>query len=165
MAQDVLVIELRVLAGSITDMVQRARASRTSYSLEQFLNSDRRAEKSGVYWLYPVQDYVRCFRALDVKDRDGLDELCKRHYAEVEVRDAAEGLLESEELFGEFVSEVDEEVKSAEDKLTVSNVLTVGSNLPKNLELLDADSNDLVTISTVLDRAPFTLFVFKRHYI
>ena len=162
---DVLVSELQILAGSITSMVQRGKASRASYSLEQFLNTDRRKENAGLYCLYPVQDYVRCFRALGVKNRDKLDELCRRRYGEAEVRDAAEELLQSEEMFGEFVSEVDRDLKASEDKLAISNVLSVGNNLPTELELLDADSNSRVSLGTVLGKAPFTLFVLKRHFI
>ena len=56
-------------------------------------------------------------------------------------------------------------MQAAEDKQAVSNVLTVGSCVPTELELLDADSGSSVSLATVLDKAPFTLFVFKRHFI
>ena len=164
-SSDVLVSELHKLAGSISDMVQKARASRGSYSLDQFLSSDARKESGGLYCLYPVQDYVSCFRALGVNDRSGLDALCRRRYAEPDVRDAAEALLQSEELFGEFVAEVDKEVKEVEDKLALGDVAGVGSSLPTALQLLDADSNRPIALGAILESAPFTLFVLKRHYI
>ena len=159
-----LVSELRVLAASITSKVERARASRSSYTLEEFVNTDRE-ENGGIYWSYPVHDYVRCFRAVGAKDRGELDSLCKRRHAEAGIRDAVDELLQSEENFSDFVSEVDREMKAAEDKLAVSHVLSVGSHVPTELELLDADSGRAVSLGTVLGKAPFTLFVFKRHYI
>ena len=162
---DALVTELRTLAESITSMVEKVSASRSSYTLEQFVNTDRRKENGGMYWLYPVLDYVRCFRALGVKDRVQLGSLCKRRHAEPGVRDAVDALLQSEEDFAGFVSQLDREMKAAEDKLSVSNHLTVGSHLPTELELLDVDSSSVVSLGTILGRAPFTLFVFKRHFI
>ena len=161
----ILVSELQLLASSIKSSVERARSSRHSYTLEQFINADRLKENAGMYQLYPVQDYVRCFRALGLKDRDELYALCKRRYAETDVRKAADEFLRSEEEFGEFVAEIDEEVKAAEDKLALATVLSVGSKVPSDLELLDADSNSLVSLGELLGRAPFTLFVFKRHYV
>ena len=158
------VTELRALAASLTGMVDRVRSSRSSYTIEEFISSDRLQDGTGMIHLYPVQDYVRCFRALGVKDREELYALCKRRYGETAVREAADEFLQSEEYFGEFVAEVEEEVKKWEDKLVLGNVLVVGSKVPADLEVLDADSNTTVSLGAVLGRAPFTLFVFKRHY-
>ena len=165
LASSALIQELRLLAESIGGMIERARSSRPSYTADEFINADRLKERTGLYQLYPVQEYVRCFRALGVKNREELGELCKRRYAEAPVRDAAEEFLQSEEEFGEFVSLVDGEVKAAENARAVENVLDVGSSVPTELSLLDADSDRLVSLGTVLDEAPFTLFVFKRHYL
>ena len=162
---DVMVSELRLLAESITSMVERARASRSSYTLQQFVNADRRKENAGIYLLYPVQEYVRCFRALGVRDRAELETLCKRRYAETEVREAFDDFMQSEDDFGDFIAEVDREVKTTEDKMIPRNILSVGSTLPGHLELLDADFNRIVSLGETLTRSACTLFVFKRHYV
>ena len=86
-----------MLAESITGRVERARASRSSYSLEEFVNTDKRKDDGGMCWFYPMEDYARCFRAVGVKDRGELDSLCKRRYTETDVCDAVDELLQSEE--------------------------------------------------------------------
>ena len=171
--KQLLVAELDLLAKNITSMVEEVRTSRKSYTLEQFLNVDTRKKNEeggverlgGLYQLFPVDCYEHCFRALGVKDREGLTALYKEHDADAEVRNAVEALLRSEKLFLDYVTEVDEEVKAAEDKLALATVLSVGSKVPSDLELLDADSNSLVSLGELLGRAPFTLFVFMRHYV
>ena len=60
-------------------MVESVRSSKPSYSLDEFVNID--TDNAGLGGLYPVPLYVRCFRALGVKTRGELDELCKRRYA------------------------------------------------------------------------------------
>ena len=159
-----LVSEMRTLAEAITGSVERARASRSSYTLDQFLSSDALKGSGGLCGMYPVQDYVRCFRALGVRDRAELEELCRRHYGEPEARDAVEAFLQSEELFGDFVSEVDEEVRRDEDGLACKDVAVLGSTLPLSMELVDAESGLSITVKEILQDAPFTLLVFKRHY-
>jgi hypothetical protein len=164
---DLVASELRTLAESITDMIERVKAARPLYTLEQFLNLDTKkyGTKGGLTQLFPVYYYARCFRALDTKNREEFDALYKRRLAETKIRDAVDELLRSEANFLAYVSELDQEVKAAEDKLAVSHVLSVGSHVPTELELLDADSGSAVSLGTVLGKAPFTLFVFKRHYI
>ena len=56
-------------------------------------------------------------------------------------------------------------MKKLEDARALKNVLKVGSSIPAAITVLNADSNDLVTLGTVIANAPFTLFVFKRHYV
>ena len=161
-----------MLADSITKSVEEVRNSRKSMTLEQFLNTDVRkkneegvAQLGGMFRLFLAHFYARCFRALGVKDREGLNAVYTEHDADVEVRHAMEALLRSEKLFLDYAAEVDEEVKAAEDKLALATALSVGSKVPSDLELLDADSNSPVSLGEILGRAPFTLFVFKRHYV
>ena len=159
-----LVSELRALAEAITGAVKRARASRSSYTLDQFLSTDARKESGGLACTFLVPDYVRCFRALGVRDRAELEELCGRHYGEPEARDAVEALLQSEELFGDFVSEVNKEAKRVEAGLAFKDVAVEGSTLPVEMKLVDAESGLPVTFKEILQDAPFTLLVLKRHY-
>ena len=160
---DLMVVELQTLAGNITSTIERVRAARPLYTLEQFVNMD--TANAGLFQLIPMHYYVRCFRALGTNNREEFDALCKRRLAEAKIRDAVNELLQSEEKFLSYVSELDHELKATEDKLAVSDVLTVGSCVPTELELLDADSGSTVSLATVLGRAPITLFVFMRHYI
>ena len=162
---DTLAPELHLLASSISDQVEKARSSRDRYSIQQFINADRRKENAGLYLLYPVQEYVRCFRALGVQNREELGDLCRRRYGEPAVREAAEDLLQSEEEFGDFVSKVDQEIKASEDRSSASKILGVGSYAPSELKVLDADSDCVVALGALLQKAEFTLFVFKRHYV
>ena len=101
-----------------------------------------------MYWFYPMEDYVCCFRVVGVKDRGELNSLCKQRYAETDVRDAVDELLQNEENAADFISELDREMKAAEHEQAVSNVLTVGSCVPSELELLDADSSSSVSLAT-----------------
>ena len=164
MASDKLVPELRHLASGITGQVARARSSKDGYTIHQFISTDRIKENAGLVLLYPVREYVRCFRALGVKNKEELDQLCKQHYGEPAVREAVEELLSSEEEFGEFVSKLDEEMKIADDASASKSILRVGSHVPAGLDLLDVDSNNKVSLGAVLQKARFTLLVFKRHY-
>lgn len=160
-----IISELHVLSTSLNQQVQKARASRDSYSIHEFINSDRLKEGTGLCVLYPVQEYVRCFRALVVKNREELDKLLQRHYGEPSIRDAVEEFLQSEEEFGKFVTEIDAQVKASEDQQALHTVLGAGSQISSHLELLDADTNCIVPLGEILDKTNFTLFVFKRHYV
>lgn len=88
--------------------------------------------------IFPVPEYVRCYLAVGVKTRAELDEFCKLRYGRADVRDAFEALLQSEEELEDFVLEVEEQVKAAEDAQAPNIVLSI---VPTEITLLDADTN------------------------
>ena len=111
-----LVSELHLLASSISNQVKKARTSRESFSIKEFISPERMKENAGLYLLYPVPAYVSCFKALGIKDREELGQLCKTRYREVGIRDAMEDLIYSEEEFSGLISDIDRDVKALEEK-------------------------------------------------
>lgn len=158
-----LVAALQTLERGLREMVEEARKSFLTLTLDVFLGGDSR--QSLLYTAYPVQLYVECMRSVGVSSREELEEAWKEHYRYADVRDSVEELFEAEDAYRSFMAEADEKLQRYEDSIALESVATVGCQLPRDLTLVEAGSGHPVVLENIWTKSRFTLFVLQRHFV
>ena len=120
--------------------------------------------------------YGRCFTAvgaisdknqtLDNECRPILDELVKKNYHLIDVRDAYDSLIRAEENWGEFLQKFEKEWSKIDPPyMEGREFLQEGGNIsPEHLalEFTSVVTKQIVSLKDVLARSRYTLFLFFR---
>lgn len=145
----------------IASAVKQAREDfKAAPDVYEFMNTKNIA--AGIRKLFIMPLYIECFKSLKVKTRAELEQLWAKQYADSEVRETVEELLENEDSVREFAMEVDKELTLHEKKS--SSPAKVGQALPSDMMLTDAETGRDMPLETCWKESKFTWFVFLRHF-
>ena len=158
-----LVSSLEPLIEKLESVVEQGKACfKASANVNDYIGLENKNGIRQVFSAMPV--YADTMEKLGVRKRSELEKLWGKHYRHAAVRESVEMLLEAEENFTEFISEVDKELILYEDQHHTFNPLTEGELLPKSLALVEASSGERFTLETYWKQSRFTLFVLLRHF-
>ena len=162
---DRLISALGKLSSELAGMIANTKKNYDPNRLDWFLNRD--SGKEGVSCLlYPVHAYYACFLAAEVKTRKQLEELWISRYTNEAVRDAVDDLLAAEQDYRQYISEIDADLRLLEETLSPSETSsTIGSQVPLDLSLVEANTGASVSLESLLKRSRYSLFVFRKHYV
>ncbi len=156
---------VQTLTKGLSSMVQDGRkAIEASPSINDFVKSRGSDDPHGLMCVYPVNLYVACLRTAGVKSRRELESLWAGMFSDVEVQENVEELLAAEEKWVGLISELDQEMKSYEEK-TALDVIDVGEKFPMDIALVETKSGDTVSLKSCVEKTPYTLFILRKHYV
>ena len=157
-----LLSSLEKLTDGLNKVVEEGRRSYKESGLDKYLSFEN---PNGIRCLFrPMPLYVECMRAVGVRTRSELEGVWMGCFSDGQVRERVDDLLSAEERFGEFVAEVDQELKKKEDALDLQNVVTLGDQLPADLSLTKAKSGEVVSLESLWRKSKYTMFVLLRHF-
>ena len=160
--KELLQSSLGKLTEGMNKVVEEGRKEYKEAGLDGYLKFEN---PKGVRCLFqPMPLYVDCMRTVGVGTRVELEHLWRGYYSDSAVQESVEELLGAEESFEEFVAEVDRDLQKSGDTLALSDVVTVGEQLPTGLSLTEAKSGDTVSLESFWKRSKYTLFVLVRHF-
>lgn len=164
--KDCVLAAVAKLSASLNEMVQDGRENyKQTGSINDFVKSHGKDSPHGLLTLYPVQLYAECFKSLGVKSRRELEDLWSGWYLRDEdMQRAAKELLSAEEAYEGFVEELNQIMATHEEE-TALPVITRGEHLLTDATFTDAGTGDSISLSNLLKKAPYTLFVLRKHYV
>lgn len=151
------------LSASLCKMLKDGRESfRTCEAdINDFVRSHGKEDFYGLLTLYPVQLYVHCFKSLGLKSRKELECLWSRYFSDEEMQVAVEELLSAEEDYKAFIEELDQIMAAHEEK----TALPVTAHLESDAIFTEASTGDSVSLTDLLQKSPYTLFILRKHYV
>ena len=157
-----LLSSLEKLTDGLNKVIEEGRRSYKECGLDKYLSFEN---PNGIRCLFrPMPMYVECMRAVGVRTRSELEGVWMGYFSDGQVRERVDDLLSAEERFGEFVAEVEQELKKKEDALDLQNVVTLGDQLPADLSLTKAKSGDVISLESLWRKSKYTMFVLLRHF-
>ena len=156
-----LLSAISVLSEKIANSVEQAKKDfKSAPDVYEYMSTENSA--AGIKKLFIMPLYIECFKTLGVSTRAELEQLWAKEYADPDVRDKVEELLENEDSMCEFAKEVDKELKSHEQ---ASNApASLGQSIPKDIRLTDAETGQQVELELHWSSSKFTWYVFLRHF-
>lgn len=153
------------LSASLNKMVQGGRENyKASGDINDFTKSHGEGHFHGLLSVYPVQLYAECFKSLGIKSRKELESLWSRYFNDEEMRDSVEELLSAEDGYRAFMEELDQ-IMTAHEEKTALPVAAKGECLQSDATFTDAHTGDTMSLTSLLQKSPYTLFVLRKHYV
>lgn len=156
------------LSTSLRKMVEGGWARlEKSKDINDFVTSRGAENLHGLLSVYPVQLYAECFKSLGMKSRTELETLWGKNFHHEEVRDAVEELLLAEDNYRStsLVQELDRRMHAHEEEAVALPVVVAGECLRTEATFVEARSGDTISLKTLLQKSPYTLFVLRKHYV
>eukprot|EP00092_Neocalanus_flemingeri_P015857 GFUD01017162.1.p1 GENE.GFUD01017162.1~~GFUD01017162.1.p1 ORF type:complete len:157 (-),score=50.08 GFUD01017162.1:739-1209(-) len=106
--------------------------------------------------------YASLFKALNVNNREELEEKVKSNFRHVSVQDSFESLLEIESHWNTFLSALDEELRGSAGCRGVSQ----GDKIETGVQLDNARTGQVTSLSSLLDTShtDYVHLVLLRHF-
>ena len=160
-----LVTALSKLVESVESIVQEGeRNCKAAGGIDDYIKLEN---PRGIKLMFkPMPVYAQCMTDHDVKTWKDFEGIVKKHYKDNGVQELIEELLSAEDSYKHFVEKREEELAATEkeNSFNVTEMLTVGQTIPRELSLLEAQSGDSKPLTSYCEKAEFTLFILMRHY-
>lgn len=153
------------LSSSLKKMVVDGQAGyEKSKDINDFVKSHGTEHLHGLLTVYPVQLYADCFKSLAVNSRTSLEAVWAKYPHNSNLQQCVEELLAAEESYEAFISELDREMNSHEESAALP-VVTKGGCLCTDATFVECPSGKDVSLTSVLEKGKYTLFVLRKHYV
>lgn len=166
MEKQKVIVAVKELSAALIKMVQNGRSKyeRSGKDVGAFCKSHGSDDLHGLLCVYPVQDYAQCFNSVGVKSKKELEALWSKYFSDEEVRCSVEALISAEESYESLIREVDEDSEIYENKVALP-VVRVGDSLQMDMSFVEARTGNKIPLSSLLQKATYTLFVLRKHYV
>lgn len=152
------------LSEALNKAVNDGQKTFQSRGLEGFLREFHKREYT-FSPLHLLALYYETLTGAGVKSRAELECAWKEYSQDDEVQKYVGKVLQAEEGYHGLLAQADSVVQKENDDaaLPASEVVTVGSQLPPDLILLDPTSGKSITLESIFKCSRYTLFVLMRH--
>lgn len=154
------------LSAALARMLQDGKSNfeKSGRDINLFCKSHGPDDLQGLLTVYPVHYYAQCFNKVGVKSKKELEALWSKYFSDEEVRTSVEALISAEENYKSFMKELDQYLKTYEDEVALP-VVNVGDCLPMDVSFVHASTGNKVSLSSILKKTIYTLFVLRKHYV
>jgi len=160
---DVLASQVSALAEKVAQVLTNCRTSRQACEdLESYLDVGNSSGIKQIFQIMPA--YVETMSNVGVTKKKDLEALWGSKFANPEVRDSVEDLLQVQEEVEAFLRELEVELAKADDDDGRGCVVQTGDFLPGDLAVTDVALGSEVSLGESWRSSAHTLYVFLRHF-
>ncbi len=160
-----LISAISELSNSLHRMIEEGwKDYQESKDINDFTRSRGPDQLHGLLRIYPVQQYAQCFKAAGVRSKAELETAWNQFPEDKRVQDCVENLLAAEDSYVELIEKLDKIMNDHEEEMALP-VVTKGGHLSTDINVIEANSGDSISLSSVLRKNKYTLFILRKHYV
>ena len=163
MSADVVASQVSSLAGKVSQVLTTCRTSRQACGdLERYLDVGNPTGVKQIFQIMPA--YAEAMSNVGVTKKKDFEALWRSKFANAEVRDSVEDLLQVQDEVEEFLRELEVELAKADTSERRGGALHTGNVFPADLVVTDVASESEVALGETWSTSGHTLYVFMRHF-